>query len=258
MMNPRFYKKTAGILREVPENSIEEDKIAEVRMSGADFFDMRTRMYRAENDVRWMSNKISDLEEVSKKFAAQNTELKNYVSKAKVALQNMQEELIFKESDLEEVKEALAVSENRNANFIRIAKQKANKDHGAPRKADGYVVIASRQVKQVCGREGNDRYEVVAWKTTFQSPYKADMEPLNTVEDLILEDLFEKHLILPSMGCVLMNTKLQNGEFESFFEDIGTNAAYAWQFIRNIKSGYYEIDVFTKSELRIPKERMLA
>ena len=251
MMNPKFFKKVAGILREVPAGSIPYDKITEVRMTGAEFYELFAGKNIAVHDVKWMSKKIEELEEAVDKLAKQKAELETTVTKAKKALKALQEELVIKSTELKEVEGKLAISENRNANLLRISREKANKDRGLPRKGNGYQVISARQVKQVVSSISGDRIDVVVWKTTFQTPYRSEMQPLENIEDLVLTDLFDGGLILPKMGCPLMNVKWQNGEYAPFLEDENPNAAFAWQFNCNFKTGFWEIDVFTKEELNI-------
>ena len=218
-------------------------------MTGAEFYELFAGKNIAVHDVKWMSKKIEELEEAVDKLAKQKAELETTVTKAKKALKALQEELVIKSTELKEVEGKLAISENRNANLLRISREKANKDRGLPRKGNGYQVISARQVKQVVSSISGDRIDVVVWKTTFQTPYRSEMQPLENIEDLVLTDLFDGGLILPKMGCPLMNVKWQNGEYAAFWEEEHTNAAILWQFNCNFKSGYWEIDVFTKQEL---------
>jgi len=83
--------------------------------------------------------------------------------------------------------------------------------------------------------------------------------PITDISDLIENDLVEKE-VLTDLGVTRMNASSQNGIYENVFiadEDESQCFLYRWEFHSNFRTGFWEVDVFTTSSLKIGIHRTI-
>lgn len=147
----------------------------------------------------------------------------------------------------------------------RVEKERSCQDRGIPNKKlhSGYLVLSSKQVKDIVSEEYGYSQRIDGWQTTLQTYYNSE-RPFHTIRKLIDEDLRFK--VLPMLGVDIMNSVEDNGHIvpenmekipvDGGIEEDDPCVVYKWSYHVRYLSGYWEVDVFHTLPLTIPVEML--
>lgn len=277
------------------EGGASDPELAEVRLTVDEYKEMWKRIRQAEEDKRQAFSEIEKTKKnadlrIEERTRLMNRQLNQYkedvdwnaaykvelAETAKKAAEKKEKEALAK---AELVNEELKKQEALNRNLKRIARERANAARGiTPKKNhDGYLVLSSRQwVEHYDYKLSEEEYNAKpeefkachrfpytehrtadVWKSILQTPYDASL-PLNQIRGLVEDDdLWDNH-ILRDLGCSEMNASDINGLYHTFDQDDQGheyNGMYKWNFIANYKSGFWELEIYTTKNLRVPEHR---
>lgn len=238
----KFYLKKALMGYKESEQS-KADYMAWDIDEADDFFSKMSKLTKENQDNKEL---LSQSREENEKLAEENKKLQAKIKELEENLRKETARTINSQELYLQTKDLLKVEEKKNANLLRISKERANADRKITPKKDrcGYVQIYCEQTKLIKPikkqvAQGNrsytvlDKISLLVWKYHFQTPYLASFSS-DMVKDLILKDL-KTHVLLYDENFGFYDRK---SEFEASAKDYDF-----FNFSINLKSNskYWEI-----------------
>ena len=170
------------------------------------------------------------------------------------------------ENELEETKEKVTELENKNENFWRIEREKANSERGIPGKKhhSGYLVLDSKQIdqrSQEYNGSGSTTKYVRSWLSILQTPYISSV-PAELVCQKVKEDLAiekeDKTPVLLEIGITNFDKNaFEGGEYRLFVEgEKLLNGLYKAEFENNCREGFWKVKLYHTLSIYIPPEML--
>ncbi len=222
-----------------------EEKILELEKETDD---LKEKYINAYKDG--VNDGSEDVTKEKEKYYALNQKYKDVVRK----LKGMETELVSAE-------EAVDRKTLLNMHFLRVSKERANRENGQPKKeGTGYVVINTAQITDRVENPSAryDPYETIfSWRTTIRTPYSVYL-PLTTIADEIRTDLIDT--VLGPMGINILQIPEKNGEYtypDGILDEEDKQAScfvYRYLYHSNMREGFWEIDLFHDKPIFVPEE----
>ena len=234
---------------------------------------MGYKVVENENDADFMAWSVSkgnelleDLEEYkekSKEYETKYIDLLGVKNDLNLKIKDLTSNLTATREELNKLKELLSstleeltIEKKKNANFLRISKERANADRGlTPKKQhNGYIELYREQIdiiktiQQTKVINARQRTEIIkikfpVWRYNFQTPYLATL-PAEMVKVLIIKDF-------SNMG-IEYNTNFEMLASKSQITNaLNTNTFFNFTLNSKKNSKYWEIKFQSGQELKI-------
>lgn len=227
----------------------------------------------SESDYSYIIVKAEDYELLTERLdiafkrvdyitAKAKQEVEEYKTKANKVISTHKEKIELEKNvlqkELDKAKAQIEYLNGLNENLLRISKERANAKRGLkPKKAHkGYLVLDStQQVLRVNKRAGRkiESTTYPYWKVRIQTHYDSSI-PYKVVVNSIRVDLLE--FLCDSLGIdkVYKNSLIDSTEINElnslWVEDI--NFIFKILYKQNIKSGFWELEFWTRFSINIP------
>ena len=258
------YLKKGSLGRMVPaDGGVSDPELEEVRMSASEY-------KKLMQDVRNLQSQLSsERQEHEREVDNVRSDAARY-KKRLLANFNKKVDEMNERIHSADVKIASAVNEAQrqtdlNYNLLRISKERANAKRGLQpkKKHSGYRFSGKiMQTKVVCGRDKKrGTLYTDVWTATLETPYDATIA-LELIEDRIFADLMNEDGILQRMNvsfwCISgEENRLWCGSYEDAADDENFNKKnylFSYKFMANPKSGFWEVQITTREQVKILPE----
>ena len=217
-----------------------------------DFFSKMSELTKENQDNK---ERLSKSREKNEELAEENKKLQEKIKELEESLRKETARTINSQELYLQTKDLLNVEEKKNANLLRISRERANADRKITPKKDhcGYVQMYCEQTKLIKtikkevtqgmrSRTVLDKISLLVWKYNFQTPYLASFSS-DMAKELILKDL-KKHLLIYDENFGFYDRK---SEFEA-----SANKYDFFNFSINLKSNskYWEIKFQSWEQLK--------
>lgn len=163
--------------------------------------------------------------------------------------------LLIEIAEFEQIQSDLLEQQRQNENLLRIMRERANaKRNLRPKKENpGYMMLSSKEFT-FRYRQHGDNQEQYCRKNVLQTCFDASL-PLATVKAKIGDDL---RTVMKKLG--IKRAVLQYNTDDEVIKIMlsaladNENFAFAFTFIANFRSNFWEIEFFTTKEITVPEE----
>ena len=234
------------------------------------------------NDVNYKINLLNIEKTAAKeeckalkyKYEKRLSEVEKENKNLRATLDSIKENEKILNSNIKDLSERLRAAKMLNSDLKRICRERANADRNiVPKKSRcGYVILSTSEWHETVNTNitfkewrklhpdiNADFYDPVlkmkvgVWKSVLQTPCQASIS-----YQAIKYEIFDEfnNVIRFDLGIDIVQSPEKNGEFLTVKSEEGTPACvlYKWLYRANMRSGYWELDLYTSEPLVINRE----